>query len=128
METQQDKRKVALETLRNYGMKWAVLAALRVDMAKKGVQIPDEVNEELQLSHVKIGSGCFSPCEVGCTLSKLEAELISLGCNLGEDYMRDWFDLLGKAMQGQIDPKRLGEIPVLKPIVQDCTFLGCNCN
>jgi len=124
---QQDERKVSFEWLKKFGTKWAVLTALGVDISKRGVRVPTDLNEQLKLARMKIMSGCFSPCEVGCVLAKVEGQLISVGCALGEDYLRPWFDLLGQAMEGRIDPTRIADIPILEPIATDCQFLACHC-
>jgi len=124
---QQDDRKVSFELLKKFGMKWAVLAALVIDIGKRGIRVPSDVNEQLKMARMKIMSGCFSPCEVGCTLGKLEGQLISIGAALGEVYLRPWFDLLGQAMEGRIDPRRISDIPALEPIVNDCKWLACRC-
>jgi hypothetical protein len=122
-----DERKVSFEWLKKFGTKWAVLAALVIDLGKRGVRVPSEVNEQLKLARMKIMSGCFSPCEVGCALGKLEGQLISVGAALGEDYLRPWFDLLGQAMEGRIDPAHIDHIPVLQPVATDCMYLACRC-
>jgi hypothetical protein len=123
----QDERKVSFEWLKKFGMKWAVLAALVVDLGKRGVRVPTDANEQLKLARMKIMSGCFSPCEVGCALGKLEGQLVAIGSSLGEDYLRPWFDLLGQAMEGRIDPGRISEIPALAPVANDCKLLACRC-
>ncbi len=129
METlaQQDERKVSFDWLKRLGMKWAVLAALAVDLGKRGVRVPPDATEDLKLSRMKIMSGCFSPCEVGCLLGKLEGQFVSIGSSLGEDYLRSWFELLGQAMEGRIDPGRVSDIPALEPIANDCKWLACRC-
>jgi len=128
MDEEQEERRVALDTLKKYGVRWAVLAAMRVDMAKQGIEVPQEVDEALRDSHVKLASGCFSPCEVGMSLSKVEGLLVSRAYLLGEERFREWFNLLGQSMQGQIDPSKISEIPILKPVEMDCKFLGCSCS
>ena len=124
---QQDERKVSFEWLKKFGMKWAVLAALVIDIGKRGIRVPPDTNEQLKLARMKIMSGCFSPCEVGCSLGKLEGQLIAVGSALGDDYLRPWSDLLGQAMEGRIDPQRVSEIPALEPIANDCNWLACRC-
>ncbi len=128
MSSREDATKVADDLLKKYGMKWAVLVAMRVDMVRKGIALPDEVDDAIESAGIKIRSGCFSTCEVGCSLSKLEAQLMSSGYSLGEDYFRQWFQLLGRAMNGEIDPRDIDEIPALQPVAQDCKFLGCRCS
>ena len=128
MEGIQDASGVNLDMLKKYGTKWAVLAAMRLDMGSRGIRIGSEVDEQLKLARVQILSGCFSPCEVACSLSKLEGHFISsIGSSLDEEYLRPWSDLLAKAMRGEIDPSRVAEIPALKPVVMDCKFLACRC-
>lgn len=123
----QDERRVGFELLKKYGMKWAVLAALVIDLGRRGVRVAADINEQLKLTRMKILSGCFSPCEVGCTFGKLEGQLVAIGSSLGEDYLRPWFDLLGRAMEGKIDPGRISDIPALEPVANDCTLLACRC-
>ena len=131
MESTQEGRENSLEMLnmlKKFGTRWAVLAAMRLDMASRGMRIGSEVDEDLKMARVQILSGCFSPCEVGCSLSKVEGQLISsVGSSLGEEYFRPWSELLAQAMRGEIDPSRTAEIPALKPVEMDCKFLACRC-
>jgi hypothetical protein len=122
-----ERREVSLDMLRKFGTRWAVLAAMRLDMATRGIRLGDEMDEDLKLARVQIVSGCFSPCEVGCTLSKVEGQLISKGSSLGGEYIREWSELLAQSMRGEIDPNRIAEIPALKPVAMDCKFLACHC-
>jgi len=124
---QQDDRKVSFELLKKFGMKWAVLAAWVIDLGRRGVRVPPDTNEQLKLARMKIMSGCFSPCEVGCAFGTLEGQLIAVGSALGDDYLRPWSDLLGQAMEGRIDPRRISDIPALEPIANDCNWLACRC-
>ena len=127
MEGIQEARGLSLEMLKKFGTRWAVLAAMRLDMASQGIRIGAETDEQLKLARVQILSGCFSPCEVGCSLSKIEGQLISSGFSLGGEYLRPWSELLAQAMRGEIDPDRIGEIPALRPVEMDCRFMGCRC-
>jgi hypothetical protein len=127
MEGTQEARAVSLDMLKKFGTRWAVLAAMRLDMASRGIRIEGEMDEQLKLARVQVLSGCFSPCEVGCSLSKVEGQLISIGSSLGGEYLRPWSDLLAQAMRGEIDPQRIAEIPALRPVEMDCKFLACRC-
>jgi hypothetical protein len=128
MEGTQEQRGVGLDMLKKYGTQWAVLAAMRLDMASRGIRIGSEVDEQLKMARVQILSGCFSPCEVSCSLSILEGHLISsIGSSFNEEYLRPWSKLLAQAMRGEIDPSRVAEIPALKPVEMDCKFLACRC-
>lgn len=128
VKAQQEEQKVAFDLLKRYGVRWAVLAAMRVDMARKGIAISEELDDDLKFCHLKISSGCFSPCDVGDSLSRVEAKLTSLCHLLEPESFREWSNLLAQAMQGQIDPRRIGEIPALKPVESDCAFLACGCS
>ncbi len=124
---EQEEHQQSFELLKKYGTRWAVLTAWGLDLAKRGASVPKEVNDLLKLSRMKIMSGCFSPCEVGCTLGQAEGQIVSAGASQGEAYMRQWYDLLGQAMQGLIDPRRIADIPALEPVATDCRFLECQC-
>ena len=123
-----DDRAVAFELLKRFGGKWAVLMAMSVDMAKKGIALPPDVNEKLTTARVKICSGCFSTCEVSCTLAEVESRLFSRGNLLNEQEFMDWSDLLGAAMQGQLDYERILHTRALAPVKSDCQFLNCSCS
>lgn len=118
---------VAFDVLTRFGGKWAVLAAMSMSMSRKGIVVPPEVHEKLRMARVKIGSGCFSPCEVSCALADVEGRLFSQ-CHLMDDQeFMNWSDLIGEAMQGNLDYDRIAGIPSLAPIKNDCKFLGCSC-
>jgi len=128
MNTQTEEGRVGQEALKKFGGRWAVLAAMRLDMARMGIEVGPEIDEQLSFARIKVLSGCFSPCEVGCSLSKIEGQLISKGYILGGKYLQDWSDLLAQAMRGDIDLRRVVEIPALKPVEMDCKFLACGCS
>ncbi|MCP5106574.1 MAG: DUF2096 domain-containing protein [bacterium] len=127
MNSQKEEKKVTYELLLKYGAKWAVLAAMEVDLMKKGAEIPTAAAKGLEMSHVKISSGCFSSCDAHCDLSNIEAGLIPICANYGDEYMDQWFDLMGEAMSGNLDAKKISDIPLLEPIKSKCTFLDCTC-
>ena len=103
MSDASDKSAFNFEMLRRYGAKWAVLAAMTADMAKKGIAVPSEVFQSLKNARGKIESGCFSVCEVGCDLSQVEGPLFSQGYLLDQQDFQQWSELLAEAMQGKLD-------------------------
>ena len=127
MNSQKEEKKVTYDLLKKYGAKWAVLAAMEANLMGKGTVIPTETSRELEMSHVKISSGCFSSCDAHCDLSKIEASLVSLGAAYGDEYMDEWFDLMGHAMSGDLDARKISSVPLLKPIESSCGFLDCTC-
>jgi hypothetical protein len=128
MSDPSDKNDFDFEMLRRYGAKWAVLAAMTANMAKKGIAVPPDVFEALKTARGKIESGCFSPCEVGCDLSLVEGPLFSQGYLLDQADFQQWSDLLGEAMQGKLDYQRIMGIPAFDPVKNECRFLGCTCS
>jgi hypothetical protein len=62
---------------RRLGGKWAVLAAMSMAIAKKGVSPPPDVNEKFEMARVKIGSDCFSPCDANCVCRSGKPHLLS---------------------------------------------------
>lgn len=125
METKQES---SFELLSRYGSRWAVLAAMSMDMSNKGIQLPDNVSAILEKTRIEIKSGCYSTCEIDGNLNQAEGELISKGCMLGESYLDKWFDLLARVMQGRLDYDEMIRIPALKPVENACGFLNCRCS
>ncbi len=128
MSEASDRSAFEFEVLRRFGAKWAVLTAMTGDMTRKGIKVPHGVVEELGAVRVKIGSGCFSTCEVSCELSKVEGQLFSQCDRLDPQDFQQWCDLLAEAMQGKLDYGRIRGIPALEPVKNDCQFLGCRCS
>lgn len=124
METKQENN---FNLLKMYGSRWAILTALRMDMAKRGLHLQTEEASILDVVRIEITSGCYSTCEIDCTLSKVEGQLISLGSALGEIYLDPWLDLLARSMQGKVDYEEILTIPALKPVETSCGFLKCSC-
>ena len=124
METRQE---VSFDLLRKYGSKWAILAAMRIDFKKRGIQLPDDIDSTLKTIRIEITSGCYSTCEIDCSLNKVEGQMISSGASLGEDYLNPWTDLLAKSMKGELDYETILEIPALEPVKSSCGFLKCSC-
>lgn len=127
MQTETKDQKVNYEFLKKYGAKWAVLAAMEVDLMKKGSPIPEVIAKEIETSRIKISSGCFSSCEAHCDLNKIEGNLIPLAANFGDDYVDEWLLLMSEAMTGNLSQERITAIPLLRPIESKCAFLDCAC-
>jgi hypothetical protein len=118
---------VDIEVLKRYGAKWAVLAAMAAEMMKKGIQVPHSVLDSLKSTRSKIESGCFSVCDVDCSLSQVEAPLFAQADRLDPQDFEQWSNYLGEAMQGKLDYQRIVGIPSFEPVRNDCKFLGCKC-
>jgi hypothetical protein len=128
MSNVSDRDAFEFEMLRRYGAKWAVLTAMAGHMIQKGIGVPPGVIEELRSAKGKIGSGCFSTCDVGCELAKAEGELFAQCDCLDQHDFQHWCDLLAEAMQGKLDYGQIRGIPAIEPIKNDCRFVGCSCS
>ena len=128
MSEPNDKSAFEFEMLKRYGAKWAVLAAMTADMAKKRIEVPHSVFDALKNARGKIASGCFSTCEVNCDLALAEGPLFSQCHLLEAEEFQAWSDLLAEAMQGKLDYERILGIPALAPVKNDCLFLNCSCS
>jgi len=121
------ERHAEFEALRKYGMRWAVLLSLSIDLSQKKVTLPSSVNDELRTSRMMLESGCFSACDICCILDGVEQKLILEAVSLGGEYYKSWLSLLEKAMKGQLTPEEVKGLPLIKPAVTDCEFLRCTC-
>lgn len=127
MNSGKEETRVSYDLLKKYGAKWAVLAAMEANLMDRGAKIPPTTSKDLEMAHVKISSGCFSSCDAHCDLCKIEAGLVSIGAAYGDEYMDEWFDLMGHAMTGDLDAKKISSVPLLKPIESKCGFMECTC-
>ncbi len=123
-----EKDDLELEMLRRYSAKWAVLTAMTAAMKRQGIALPPVVFDALKTARSKIQSGCFSICEVGCELSQAEGPVFSECHHLDQQQFQEWSDLLGDAMQGELDYQRILGIPAFAPVKNDCRSLNCSCS
>ena len=99
-EPRSSEAQAALEeaVLKQFGLRWAVLAGWRDALGLRHLQLPAEVDRLLETARIKIASGCFSVCEVGCDLSQLEGILTSTDASSHHNWVDFWVDMLGHAM------------------------------
>ncbi len=112
--------------LEQYACRWAVLAAWQDDLQKRNVVLKPEVSENIDRARTKIASGCFSVCEVGCDLGKIEALLTSVDASSQYNTAENWIELLAKAMDNTSGVERVLKVPAVKFQYFNCK-LGCNC-
>ena len=113
--------------LLQYGLRWSVLAGWRDAMHLRQVPLPVEVDRLLERARVKIASGCFSICEVGCDLTQLEAALTSIDASTDHNWVDFWVDLLGRSMSDTLEMERILKIPAIKARYVNCGLKGCRC-
>jgi hypothetical protein len=92
------KDEVEISVLKRYGLRYSVLAAWDDKLKAQGVTIPASVSKPLEKARVMISSGCFTACEVGADLGRIEAILFSLATTAGQESADSWLDTLGECM------------------------------
>lgn len=113
--------------LKQFGLRWAVLAGWRDALQLRRVALPKEVDRSLENARIKIASGCFSVCEVGCDLSELEATLTSTDASSGHNWVDFWVDMLGHSMADDAETERILKIPAIRARYNNCGLSVCRC-
>jgi len=93
-----DHVKVELSVLKKYGLRYAILAAWAHALRDQGIAVPPNLDKPFEKVRVKISSGCFSVCDVGCDLGRIEAMLFSTATTAGQETADSWVDMLGECM------------------------------
>ncbi len=113
--------------LKQYGLRWAVLAAWRDALQLRQVPLPPGADRLLENARIKIASGCFSVCEVGCDLTQLEAVLTSFDASTPHNGVDFWIDLLGESMSSEAEMQPILKIPAIMSRYQNCGLTVCRC-
>lgn len=128
METAQgdDRRiKVEVSVLEQYGLRWAVLAAWCDELEHRGLAV--DLRRPIDSTRMKLASGIFSACEIGCDLGKIEAALTAADASSTPDSTSYWLDLLARAMVENVETEALLGNPAVKFRYLNCGFLPCRC-
>ena len=89
---------------------WLVLQHLISDLTKKGYEIPKGINPEMGLIRSSISSYKRDPshpdlinglANAEMSLNNIQATLLTMAEEEGEEYVDYWFDLLKQVMQGK---------------------------
>ncbi len=113
--------------LKQYGLRWAVLAGWRDALQLRRVVLPPEADHLLENARFKIASGCFSVCEVGCDLSQLESLLTITDASSGHNWVDFWIDMLGHSMAYDAETERILKIPAIRARYNNCGLTVCRC-
>ena len=116
-----------ISILQQYGLRWAVLAAWRDALKLRLVRVPAETDMVLEGARIKIASGCFSVCEVGCDLSNIEGALTTADGSTDHNWVDFWVDLLAHAMSSREETERVLKIPSIKFRYNNCGSKVCRC-
>ena len=109
------------------GLRWSVLAAWRDALELRRVEIPPGIDRALEKARIKLASGCFSTCTVGCELGDIEGALTSADASSQHNWVEFWLDLLGLCMRSDEETMRILRIPAVKSRYQSCGIRGCQC-
>lgn len=127
-EDNRDAKSIQEEAvLKQFGLRWAVLAGWRDAMRLRRVPLPPSADRLLENARIKIASGCFSVCEVGCDLSELEAALTSTDASSGHNWVDFWVDMLGHSMADVAETERILKIPAIRARYNNCGLSVCRC-
>jgi hypothetical protein len=89
--------------------------------------VPATVAKGIEEARIKLASGCFSSCEVGCVLGEVEAELMSTDGSSAQSTANLWVELLGLAMSEKVEAERLLRTPAVQFHYAQCGFGACKC-
>jgi hypothetical protein len=113
--------------LRQYGLRWAVMAGWRDALNLRKVSLPADIDHQLESARVKIATGCFSVCEVGCDLTQLEGILTSADASTDHNWVDFWTDLLANSMKDTAETERILKVPAIKARYSNCGLTVCRC-
>ena len=89
---------------------WLVLQNLLSDLTKKGYEIPSGINPEMGLIRSSISSYKRDPshpdlinglANAEMSLNNIQATLLTIAEQEGDEYVDEWLDLLKQVMQGK---------------------------
>ena len=123
-----DERVIQEEKLlKQYGLRWAVLAGWRDALNLRQVKLPTDVDQLLEKARMKIASGCFSACDAGCDLSQLEGILTSADGSTDHNWVDFWVDLLANSMKEEAETERILKVPAIRTRYNNCGLTICRC-
>lgn len=113
--------------LKQFGLRWAVLAGWRDALNLRKVSLPSDIDRQLEAARFKIATGCFSVCEVAGELSQLEGVLTSADASTDHNWVDFWTDLLANSMQAGAETERILKVPAIKARYRNCGLDLCRC-
>jgi len=131
MSSEATKREVTraeMSLLQRMGLRYAVLAAWYEDLRGAGARLGADLPQHLEAARVKISSGCYSSCDVGCDLSAAEGALTSADASAGGRGVGFWLELLARAMDETAGVERLLAVPAVQFHYRGCGFGPCGCS
>lgn len=127
-EPMEDSLRVEIAVLEKMGLRWAVLSAWALDLHNRGVDVGGGPKQILEATRIKLASGCFSTCEVGCDLGHVERVLVSADASAASSAVDSWLDLLGRCMAEEIDTAALLQVPAIHFHYAAVKIPPCHCD
>ena len=121
------ERQAEFETQQRLGMRWAAFTAFNNDLIKKKVLLPSTILKELRVTRTVIASGCYSTCDVTCTLDKIKRNIVPVALSYGEKYDDEWLFRLGTVMTCQTSTTDMTKLLLIELLIQNGEFLRCIC-
>ncbi len=125
--SRQDAMRAEFSVLERFGLRYAVLAAWSEELHAAGAELTAALARHLEAARVKIASGCYSSCDVGCELGAAEGALTATDGDRSPHGVAWWLDLLARAMDAQAGAESLLSIPAVRFHYQGCGFGPCGC-
>jgi len=127
-ETLETRTRHEVEALRAFALRWSVLAAWRSELLLDKAPLSGDAGISLERARVKLASGCFSACDIGCDLAAAEAVLMAADTSRPESQAESWLELLGQAMSNTYALEHFLQIPAIQFQYQNCGISGCACD
>lgn len=115
------------DVLESFALRWSVLAAWLHELRGRESAVDPRMATLLESTRLKIASGVFSVCEVGCDLARMEAALVSRTASVDPESVETWLDALRESMT---EPERTRSRPWYRAISSpalDCGYRSCVC-
>ena len=120
-------KNIEVDVLRQFGSRQAVLVAWATRLRERGVPVAADIDRNLDDARVKLSSGCFPSCEIGCILNKAEAALISTDSSSPNEEVDHWMGLVCASMTENIDTEKLLNVVTVKVQDSACMPGRCQC-
>ena len=107
-------------TFERYGLRWSVLAAWHADLKRSVGSVDPGLAAMIFAARMKIATGSYSTCEIGCELARIEAALMLAAVSAAPERIDDWIERLAEAM---VDPEKARSHDGFVPLRAES--LGC---
>jgi NADH-quinone oxidoreductase subunit E len=111
-----------LEVLSKIGLRWGVLKCLHSVLCETRFDMPQSIDNDLEVVRSMIETGCQKPKEANALMNWVESRLIDKAISLSD--MNYWEDLIWKANEGNLNQTDIEKIPYMGEIKGKYEFLS----